>query len=222
MNYIPSEIIILCLNMVGFVLNSDILLSKEKNVLVEYLRRTIDIQNKICVFQSLYSNKFDNIDDKYQFDAVRLTESVENNCNLLYVIKTEFDHIFCIFTPHCAEKKWGVWERSFDDVFVYLVRSQFKSLECPKEICTHMTYSTNFFCVAEEKYIWKGLHFGGLAIFRKTCILIPTRWISDGNELCGGNKFVGGRGKQRFHIESIEIHQIKQNEAVTKFGIAYS
>eukprot|EP01083_Nonionella_stella_P138207 420574_1 len=187
---LPPELVDLCSQMIGFILYSDIMMFHERLQLFEYLQNNnkLKIEYQISAIQLLYCNKMENSKANYyyrygepQFDTMAFTQVIEAKRNLIYVIKTEYNHVLCIFTPDAPQL---TQPHIRSDVFIYLLRSQFGlRCQCPRQI-THKRAIMEYDSVSCSR---------------------------NGNELCGGTQLKSSRHFYRFKILHIEIHQIKSS-----------
>eukprot|EP01083_Nonionella_stella_P134693 409769_1 len=215
---LPSDLIILCLQMVGVLIYSSILSSNEEIVLFDHLKSKKNhiTENLICNFELLYSQRLKEVDKKTI--KKELIEVIDNRCNLLYIINTEFDHIISIFAPHVPlwidhPNKDRDKLKVHSPVFIYLLRSQFESTSCPSEVIRTIQIC-NYYLDTEWHFQWSGIHFGkrgfAVSILADEIVWCPSCWNDDdSNSLIGGETLVQGQDTYFSKIHQIEIHQMK-------------
>eukprot|EP01083_Nonionella_stella_P078253 214037_1 len=196
---LPEELINLCLKMIGFVMCTNVLLETEKLHLYRYLKllKQYESDNAIiyCTLMSCTNptrSSFVNLDD--------LISKLRHRTNLLFVIKTEFNHVFIVFIPETIDNV-----RVSMDVSVYLLRSQFKYKQCPKQYTSECTV---VYCDSDSK-TGKRVYLGGITLYDNAQCFINAKRMKNcqGNELFGGLKFISSSVSYA-RINQLEIYQL--------------
>eukprot|EP01083_Nonionella_stella_P101531 287904_1 len=210
--HLPSELIVLCSKMIGFTLDSSILSSTEKTILFEYIDSTkVNLKHNICYFQLLYSyHKIKKDEEDSQLDEHLLAAVIRNKRNLVYVIQTEFNHVFAVFCVGCPQfvTDWRNEPGLRSSVSIYWLRSQFdgQSVIPPKEV---ILQNTEYWIHNIGRSQWFGMQFGGVRLYKDICFCCASRLNMLGNELCGGStNTLHLNNISKFKIKHIDIYQM--------------
>eukprot|EP01084_Bolivina_argentea_P096697 173831_1 len=124
---LPFDLITICIKMVSFIMGTGILCEREKSDLFDHLKCKLITKNKMKIVhcQLIYQHKYIN-----KFNLKLFTETLVNKSNLLILFCTEFNHVI----RGVGNNQMIEQEMADCKMYILLLRSQFLSQQCPKEL----------------------------------------------------------------------------------------
>eukprot|EP01083_Nonionella_stella_P091391 255519_1 len=200
---LPSDIITLCIKHIPFVMTNTILTVEEEIELFEHLRSKIILERsmKLMYCHLLYEHK--SIAPS-PFDMETFVKILQNKSNILIIFWTQFNHVISLFINQ------SIHQRIVDcKMFALLLRSQFVTCQCPKELLfaiSHLSWDI-------QRAVSPGVTFGALALYEnpksiEVSMDSPDITNIDGNEVFGGTAYTKGDQYCDVKLKRIQIYQM--------------
>eukprot|EP01083_Nonionella_stella_P091166 254807_1 len=212
----PREIIAKCVQYIGFLIDSDILMRNEEvslyELLCEHYKRqqiaSLSSTPDITYFDLLYRSSVHG--DSGQYTNRSLLQRIENRQNVLILYRTNYNHVFCIYLHKQLGK--GVVTDVDRDIGLFLLRSQLvygDHHKCPRIIelsnCSRRDYNYNMFTRSKGNIFSFGIQFrmcgNDARIYSRNLLDIMVE-----NELCGGSS--SATGFHLFKLNLVEVYQV--------------